>query len=162
MRTHLPRRAAALAATSLLGLAAACAGETATAPARAAFVAFEQALRAGDAATCRTLLTRDSAVALDEIPWSAIAGKQPLTVVGVRQLASEFRIDVRDPNHGDAAGQYVVVREHGRLVVDLVATAALTAEIHEDPTSEDVFEPVPLTPADHDRIRARELAMPPR
>jgi hypothetical protein len=162
MRTHLPRRAAAVAATSLLWLASACAGEAATDQARTAFVAFEQALRAGDEATCRTLLTRDSAVALDEIPWSAIAAKQPLAVVGVRQLASEFRVDVRDPNLGDTPGQYVVVREHGRMVVDLVATAALTAEIHEDPDSEDVFEPVPLTPADHDRIRARALAMPPR
>ncbi|MFN6147893.1 MAG: hypothetical protein ACK5AL_16165 [Planctomycetota bacterium] len=162
MRTHLPRRLAAVAATTSLWLATACAGDDASEQARAVFVAFEQALRAGDEATCRTLLTRESAVALDEIPWSAIASKQPLQVVGARQLASEFRVDVRDPNLGDTPGQYVVVREHGRFVVDLVATAALTAEIHEDPNSEDVFEPVPLTPADHDRIRARELAMPPR
>lgn len=161
MRSVLARRAVVAFLVPLVG-AAACSGDPATDLARAAFVAFEQALRAGDEEACRTLLTRDSTVALDEIPWAAVARKQPLAVLGVRPLAGEFRVDVRDPNAGGAKGEYVVVREHGRYVVDLLATAALTAEIHEDPNSEDVFEPVPLTPADQDRIRARELAMPPR
>lgn len=142
--------------------AAACSDDREPQQARAVFAAFEQALRAGDEDACRELLTRDSAVALAEIPWGAMKQKQPLAVLGARRLGSEFRIDVRDPNAGGSAGEYIVVREHGRLVVDLVASAALTAEIRENPASADVLEPRPLTPEELDRIRLQELATPPK
>lgn len=161
MRTDLPRRGS-FAALLLPLLVAACGEDRDLAPARAAFVAFEQALRAGDESSCRALMTRDSAVALAEIPWAAIRRKQPLVVLDARRVGGEFRVDVRDPNAGDAAGEYVVVREYGRMVVDLIATAALTAEVRENPASADVLEPWPLTPEELDRIRLHELATPPK
>jgi len=161
MRLVLPRRGV-VAALLLPLLAAACGEDRDLAPARAAFVAFEQALRAGDENACRALLTRDSAVALAEIPWAAVRAKQPLAVIGARRVGGEFRVDVRDPNAGGAAGEYVIVREYGRMVVDLIATAALTAEVRENPDSADVLEPWPLTPAELDRIRLHELATPPK
>lgn len=161
MRSLLPRRGV-VAALLLPLLAAACGADGDVAAARAAFVAFEQSLRAGDEGACRALLTRDSAVALAEIPWNAVKAKQPLVVLGARRVGSDFRVDVRDPNANGANGEYVVVREYGRLVVDLVASAALTAELRENPDSADVLEPRPLTPEELDRIRLHELATPPK
>lgn len=161
MRPVLPRRGV-VAALLLPLLATACGEDRDLAPARAAFVAFEQALRAGDESACRGLMTRDSAVALAEIPWAQVQAKQPLVVLGARRVGSEFRVDVRDPNAGNAAGEYIVVREYGRMVVDLIATAALTAEVRENPNSADVLEPWPLTPEELDRIRLHELATPPK
>ena len=54
------------------------------------------------------------------------------------------------------------MREHGRLVVDLVASAGLTARVVEADGSPEVLEPRELTPADWDRIRRYELTQPPR
>ena len=71
-----------------------------------------------------------------------------------------FVVTARDPGQGDAVGRWVVVRENGRFVVDLVATAAL----HAQPgavTGPGQLEPRELTPQDWDRIHARELATPP-
>jgi hypothetical protein len=162
MATVRPHRPTLASAALFALLATACNEDREPQQARAVFVAFEQALRAGDEGACRELLTRDSAVALAEIPWAAVKQKQPLAVLGARRFANEFRIDVSDPNAGGGKGEYVVVREHGRLVVDLVASAALTAEIRENPASADVLEPWPLTPEELDRIRLHELATPPK
>ena len=93
-----------------------------------------------------------------------LAARAPLTVVGAARAhgnAEEFYVDVRDPNEGDAPGRYVVVREYGELVVDLVASAALTARAVEVGSGEERFEPAALTPADYDRIREYELSQPP-
>jgi hypothetical protein len=56
----------------------------------------------------------------------------------------------------------VVVREYGKLVVDLVATAGRHAEVVEAAGSTEELLPRELTPADLDRIRLHELAQPPR
>ena len=72
-----------------------------------------------------------------------------------------FIVDVLDPNEADAPGRYVVVREYGRMVVDLVASAGLTARAVEASSGDEQFEPAQLTPADFDRIREYELSQPP-
>lgn len=145
------------------GLVAAC-GTDADESARAiaAFEQFQLALRRADESACRELLTTDSRTVASQIPWDRVRDKQPLTVLGVDRDGPEFRVHVRDPNDGNQEATFIVVREYGRLVVDLVASAGLTARTVEASGSREQFEPRELTPADHDRIRKHELAQPPR
>lgn len=148
----------------LLALLAACSHDDGPERAARAFATFQQALQRGDAPACRALLTRESQPVVAELPWEDLAARAPLTVVGAaraRGNAEEYYVDVRDPNEGDAPGRYVVVREYGELVVDLVASAALTARAVEVGSGEERFEPAALTPADYDRIREYELSQPP-
>lgn len=128
------------------------------------FSAFQQALQGRDEAGCRELLTRESRAAVAELPWEQISERDPLQVVGAtraRSNAEEFHVDVVDPNVDGASGRYVVVREYGRLVVDLVASAGLTAQVVEASGSREEFVPTELTPADFDRIREYELSQAP-
>jgi len=155
--------ARAITWASLL-LFAGCADDPGPARARRAFAAFQDALLRGDAAACRELLTRESRPVVEEMPWDAVTARAPLELLGAsrtRPNVAEFYVDVRDPNEADAAGRYVVVREYGRLVVDLVASAGLTARAVEASSSDERFEPAQLTPADFDRIRAYELSQAP-
>ena len=128
----------------------------------AAFTAFQGALQRGDREACRALLTGESQAALAEMPWDDIAKKAPLTVLGVDGGGAEYRVRVQDPNDGGRAAEFVVVREYGRFVVDLVASAGLTARTVEATGGHEEFVPRELTPADLDRIRQHELAQPPR
>ncbi|HEB54328.1 MAG TPA: hypothetical protein ENI87_13835 [bacterium] len=124
---------------------------------------FQRALQQRDEATCRELLTAESRPLLAEMPWAEVTARQPLRVVDAslrRNRGHEFLVDVIDPNEGDAHSQFVVVREFGRLVVDLVATAGLHTVVTAA-TGEPKFEPRALTPEDHDRIREYQLAQPP-
>lgn len=146
---------------AFVGLGA-CGTDAGPAAARAVFGSFQQALQRGDESACRALLTRESGAALADLPWDRLAQQRPLEVRGARPDGYGFRVEVADPNAGGAAGEFVVVREHGRLVVDLVASAGLTAEVVEAAGSREVLEPRELTPADLDRIRQHELATPPR
>src|SRR5262249_41692844 len=126
----------------------------------AAFARFQQALFAHDAPGVRALVTGESAPVADEMPWERIAAQQPLQPVRATDERGRFFVHVRDPNRGGAAGVCVVVRENGRFVVDLVATAAL----HGTPSgASDRCELVPreLGPEDWERIRQRGLAAPP-
>lgn len=143
-------------------LAAACADHADTDAAAHTFVAFQAALQRGDRAGCRELLTRESQQAVAELPWDAVRQQQPLVVLGTERSAGEYLVHVRDPNDGDRRSEFVVVREYGKLVVDLVATAGRHAEVVEAAGSADVLEPRELTPADFDRIRRYELSQPPR
>lgn len=145
----------------LLSFAAACA-DPEPAAAAAAFARFQDAMLAGEVETCRGLLTEASAQALADLPWSTLRRRRPLQVLGADRGVAEFRVRVTDPNDGDRPGQFVVVREHGRLVVDLVASAGLTAEERLGAGAHDVLEPRELTPADLERIRQHQLATPPR
>jgi len=145
------------------GLLAACGSDAdETAAAAAAFERFQLALQRGDESACRELLTTESRTVLSQVPWETVRDKQPLTVLGVDRDGAEFSVRVRDPNEGGQQANFVVVREYGRLVVDLVASAGLTARTVEASGSRQDFEPRELTPADHDRIRKHELAQPPR
>lgn len=143
----------------------------AEAPARAAtatFAAFQQALRTHDENGCRRLLTRESAVVIPSLPWEQAAAGEPLCIDGASAVGSAFHVHVRDPNQGGQKATFVVVREYGELVVDLVASAACNAvEVEREGAAEadfhrEEFEPRELTPADYDRIRLHELSQPKR
>jgi hypothetical protein len=151
-----------LRAIGLLLVLGACAGDAGPAAAAEVFATFQDALQRRDEHACRRLLTVQSAAALAELPWERIARQQPLVVRGARREGDELRVVVSDPNAGDRAGEFVVVRENGRLVVDLVASAGLTAEVVEAATAKEQVVPRELTPADLDRIRLHDLAQPPR
>ena len=149
---------------SLRVLLHACSGDDGPQQAVRAFTAFQRALQTRDAGACRQLLTHESRPVVDQMPWEEIGDRAPLEVLGAtraRTGAQEYYVDVRDPNEGDRAGRYVVVREYGRLVVDLVASAGLTARAVEASGGAERYEPTTLTPADFDRIRAYELSQPP-
>jgi len=148
----------------LLATLAACSHDDGSQQAMQAFASFQQALQQRDEQGCRDLLTRESRAALTAMPWGAVASKQPLQVVDASRITSNghgFYVDVTDPNQHDERGRYVVVREYGRMVVDLVASAGLTAQTTEASGSREDFEPAELTPADYDRIREYELSQPP-
>ncbi len=146
----------------LVVIAAACSADGGPAAAQAAFGSFQDALHRRDEEGLRRLLTNESAAVLATMPWERIQAQAPLEVAGARREGHEFRVEVRDPNSHGQKGEFVVVREYGRLVVDLVATAGLTVEVVEAAGAKEVVEPRELTPADHDRIRQHQLSQPRR
>ncbi|MCR9248181.1 MAG: hypothetical protein NXI31_24385 [bacterium] len=133
-----------------------------TAGAGAVVEELQQAFLTGEPSRCRPFVTAESARALHDLPWAALRERQPLTVLDTTFEAPHFRVRVRDPNQGNAIAEMIVVREYGRLVVDLVATAGLTAKFTERPLAEERFEPQELAPADIDRARQMQLAQPPK
>jgi hypothetical protein len=148
---------------ALLCCLPACTEDTGARDAMCAFAAFQDALQRGDESACRTTLTAASAEALPHVPWQRVREQRPLSVLGAERRGSEFRVRVADPNADGREAEFVVVREYGRMVVDLVATAGLTARaVEASGSTAEQFEPRELTPADFDRIRAHELAQPPR
>lgn len=149
-------------AVALASVSAGCGGDPGAAAATALVREFETALRAGDAGRCRRLVTAESAAAIAELPWRELRARRPLAVVGAEPEGSGYRVHVEDPNAGGGPGAFVVVREYGTLVVDLVATAGLTAEFTERELAEPEFVPQELTPADVDRAIRKQLATPPR
>jgi hypothetical protein len=146
----------------LVLLAAACGADADLGAAQATLAAFQQALRAGDEAACRELLTRESAPVLAEMPWQQVRTRPALAIGPAHAEAAGFHVEVRDPAAGGRRSQFVVVREYGRLVVDLVATAGLHTEVVEASGAREEFVPRELTPTDLDRIRQHELAQPRR
>ncbi|MCB9878004.1 MAG: hypothetical protein H6835_10425 [Planctomycetes bacterium] len=162
--------------SGLLLLAAtltACNGDRAAARCDAAiraFESFQQALQQRDERACRELLTAESRAVLEQLPWDRVANRHPLQVLGAVQDDWRFHVRVLDPNENGARGEFVVVRERGRLVVDLVASAAVAARpversggaVEASAQPSEQYEPGELTPADLDRIHAYELSQPPR
>ena len=149
----------------LLATLAGCSEDRGPTEAMTAFAAFQTALQQRNPGACRELLTTESQAVLADIPWDAVAEKQPLHVLRATRPNHDehvFRVHVEDPNNEGAPAQFVVVREYGRLVVDLVASAGLTARVVEASGSKEQFEPAQLTPKDHERIRQYELSQPPR
>ena len=149
----------------LLVTLAGCAEHNASDAAMHAFQSFQTALQQGDQTVCRELLTTESQEALANMPWYRIAEQQPLEVLRATQPLPDvprFHVEVKDPNHDGALAEFVVVREYGRMVVDLVASAGLTATVVEASGQPEQFEPRQLTPQDHERIRQYELSQPPR
>jgi len=149
-------------AIALVCSLASCGADADTVAAAGVFDTFQRAVQRGDAAACRPLLTEESAQVLLAMPWGEIQKKQPLHVLGAERFQEGFRVKVQDPNEGGRASQFVVVRENGRLVVDLVATAGLHAEVREAAGPRGTTVPRELTPADRDRIRQFELTQQPR
>lgn len=143
-------------------LLAACARDDKSAEALAAFDRFQDAVFAADAAALKRAVTEESGVVADAVPFEQLASQQRLVAVEAIDLRGSWQVHAEDPNQGGAFADYVVVRERGRFVVDLFASAGLHAtEKPGDPKRKRELEPRPLTPADYDEIRRRELATPP-
>lgn len=149
----------ALLFTSVL---AGCGADPEVQTAAAVFSKLQAALQHGDRAACRDLLTEQSATAIDALPWDRIRERQALVVLGAERGQGDFRVQVQDPNEGGRRSDFVVVKEYGRMVVDLVATAGLSATVVEAAGAKDVLEPRALTDADYERIHQRQLTQPPR
>lgn len=126
----------------------------------AAFAAFQDALFAADKTKLRALVTEESAVAIDAMSFDAVRSQQRLVATRAEDLRGRWLVQAKDPNHGNAPADFLITRENGHYVVDLLATAQLhaTENVTAAPRT---FVPRELTPADHDEIRRRELAMPP-
>lgn len=141
---------------SVLILVAGCGEPAELAGARQVVQTFERAVRTGDRTTLRGLVTFESRPAVDAMPLEADAGQQPLAVLDAVARADGVHVLVRDPNHGDRDGAFVVVRENGALRLDLVASAGLTAR--EVPLAGPRQRTVvrPLSP--EERARAADLA----
>ncbi len=123
----------------------------------ATFDAFQRALLAGDRAATAALLTRESRAALAQIDWQQVGARAPLQALGATAHDFEHWIRVRDPAQGSAESIFVVTRERGALLVDLVATAAHNAT-PVPKTGPLRFEDAPLSPAQIDEIRDRAAA----
>lgn len=152
-------------ALPLLALLAACTGGDAEgrepAAAQAVFSAFQAALRAGDEAAVARLLTDESRAVLPEIPWHEVRTRPELRPVGAVRHGYEWWVSVRDAGAGEdgATSVFVVARENGRLLLDLVATAGHHATVVARP-GPPVMQPRPLSPLEIDRIRAMDAAAP--
>ncbi|MEO6597171.1 MAG: hypothetical protein ABIP94_20705 [Planctomycetota bacterium] len=155
-------RCRARSITLLACLLSGCAEDTGTTEAVQTFQAFQDALQRRDEAACRKLLTLESAEALASMPWERVQRQPPLAVLGAVRLDGEVRVQVRNADDGGRVAEFVVVREYGRCVVDLVATAGLHSEVVEAAGSHEEVVPRALTPADYERIRQHELAQPNR
>jgi hypothetical protein len=153
--------ATCLAIGILLTVTAACDGGAAAAEKEAVrtFEQFQQALVTGDQGACAHLLTRESQPAVAQMPWERLRHEKPLRILGTTREGFEYWIRVADPNQGDRESCYVVVREYGKLVVDLLATAAhnVTFVPHQGPPD---FQPTTLTPAELERVRRMQLDQP--
>lgn len=153
-------RTPTLLAIGALALAPGCGdgAAAATATAQTTFERFQDALFARDEAALVRLVTDESRPAVDALTHADLTTRKRLVAVDTTDMRGSFFVHVRDPNDGDASGTYVVVRENGRFVVDLVATAATSAVPTGRGTRE--FEMRDLTPADHDELRRRQLETP--
>lgn len=141
-------------------LFAACNGDAADgARAISAFEDFQRALHQGDRRAVSELLTEESQPALDELPWARIRDQRPLAVDGAERSGMEWWIAVRDPNDGDRPSRFVVVPEHGRLRVDLLASMQHNSTVTVTPT-EPRFEPRQLTAEEVARAQAMGYSAP--
>ncbi len=117
------------------------------------FAAFQDALFGGDRRALAALLARDSLQALESLPLDRAKGKQRLVVTGVTPHPPEWHIAIRDPNEQGKSGTFVVVREEGRLVVDLVRTTAFHHERTVDASARRSLQPRALTAQDLEYVR---------
>jgi hypothetical protein len=121
------------------------------------FERFQAAMFARDAASLRALVTVESRDVIAQLPLDRLDGQQPLVAIGCEPQGTEQWITVRDPNQQDHRSTFVVVRENGRLVVDLLATAAHQAEYtpHQGPQQ---LEPRQLTAEERQRLQRLDPA----
>jgi hypothetical protein len=112
------------------------------------------ALFAGDRNTIRKLLTSKSKQFTDAVLSRPLDGRQPLEVVGTSKVRNQLRVHVKDPNEHDQRTFFVLVKEDGRVLVDLVATTAYNSEHHRLPGPREIVRQKRLTPREIERIRA--------
>ncbi len=141
-----------LLGTALLGTG--CADERAqVGPALTVFKRFQAALFSGDRDALRNLVTRESRQVVPELPLAAIADKQPLQVIGALRSGYRVHVEVSDPNEGDTSAWFVMAKERGKWVVDLVETAGFN---HRSVESGDyTLSPRQLSPTEIERIRSQ-------
>lgn len=142
----------------MLAVLAACSeGSAADKAAIAAFDRFQAAMFGRDATALRTMVTEESREVIAQLPLDRLDGQEPLVAIGCEPQGAEQWITVRDPNQGDHRSTFVIVRENGRLVVDLLATAAHQAEYtpHHGPQE---VEPRQLTAEERERVRRMDPA----
>ncbi len=146
----------------LAGMLVACSGaDPATQQAMATFEQFQDALLTRDMATLEALVTDESRPAIPQIPWQEVASRPRLMVVAASDERGSYRVDVRDPSQPDGwLDAYIVVRENGRMVVDLVATASHYARTYQTAGDSSDFEFVDLSPEDRERARRMALERP--
>ena len=150
------RRSTALTlAVALTWLAAGCSSEpTREQAATAAFERFQDALFAGDRSALRHLLSSASREALSALPLQRVQGQQRLRVVGAERRDPEVLLAVLDPNQGDSRHTWVMVREDGRMRVDLIGSTAYNHTVRPGEGGPR-FEPRQLDRAELAKIRAR-------
>ena len=155
----LARSARLLAALLLAGLLplTGCGESADVAAARVAFDRYQDCLFDRDVTGLRAVLSRESLQVIPHLPLDRLAGKQRLRVVGARARRPQVLLAVEDPNE-DRRTTIVMVREDGKLVVDLVATTAYNVVERPDPSGGFQLLPRDLKPADHARIQAVEAA----
>ena len=142
-------------------LLASCGKDPATEQALHTFERFQDAIFARDAAAARQLVTRESKAVVDAMPWDDVAKRARLIPVEATDERGSFRVAVRDPSKPESRSDaYVVVREYGRFVVDLVATAGLYTRTFQTAGGPEDFELGELSPEDIDRARRMALEKP--
>ena len=134
-----------------------CTDDQATEAAMATFDRFQDAVFARDASAARDLVTGESRQVIDAMPWVEVTSRDRLIPVESIDQRGCYHIAVRDPNDNHALGFYVVVRERGKLVVDLVASAALAARPGPASTGQPQFELQDLKAIDSDQIGQIQL-----
>jgi hypothetical protein len=123
----------------------------------AVFTAFQHALQQGDTSAAGRLLASDSQPVLAEMSWASVRARQALVPLSVERHDFEYWIHVRDPNEHGAESVFVVAREQGRLVVDLIATAGHNRTL-KPKTGPTQFDDRPLTAEEQQQLRARAAA----
>lgn len=118
------------------------------------FERFQDCMFAGDRKGLRDLLSASSLEFLPHLPLERARDKQRLEVVHTESRPPQIYLRVRDPNEADAERIFVLVREDGRLVVDLMATTTFNHTERPNPDGRVRVDPRDLTPAEMARIRS--------
>jgi len=154
-RPSLGALSAALAAGLLLSTTTGCEDRSAAEKATAVFYRYQDALFAGDRKALRRLLSVESREIVAQLPLQRVRDKQRLEVIDTVVQRPEVLITVRDPNRNGAESHYVVVKERGELVLDLLATTAYNHIERATPGGIPTFSPNSLPADEIARIRSR-------
>ncbi len=137
-------------------LATSCAENAEVRPALEVFKHFQTALFQGDREALRRLVTRESKQVVPHLPLAAVASKKPLQVLRAERSGYRVHIEVSDPNEGGAHGWFVVAKENGKWVLDLVETTSFNHTLVE--IGEPILVPRRLSPDEIDRIRSLDTS----
>lgn len=149
---------ATLALFCLTMICPSCAEDPAFAAARTSLTEFQEGLRNGDAQALRRCVTSKSRELVGRLPRRS--SELALEVTKQTREYGCIYLDVRDPNPDApvAKGRFVIAKEGGKWLVDLIATAGQgSRQIQTGPANAPKrFLPAPLT-AEQRREAARAL-----
>lgn len=137
---------ASLVLICLTMLAPSCAEDPAFAAARTSLLQFQEGLRKGDTALLRRCVTSNSRDLVAGLPK-----RESQISLEITKLTREYGrifLDVRDPNPDApvAKGRFVIAKEDGAWLVDLVETAGQGArDVATGPAGPKRFVPAPMT-----------------